>query len=72
MNQDYHKLFTCCVPIKGYVRSAVYDLQRKDYWFIPNDLCNILLKEKDVSINGLIKKYKDIDIKGDFEYLFSM
>ena len=70
MNQDFYRLFACCIPVKGYVRSAVYDLQRKDYWFIPNDLCDILFGEKDVSINGLIKKYKDIDIKGYFEYLF--
>lgn len=70
MNQDFYKLFACCVPVRGYVRSAVYDLQKKDYWFIPNDLCNILIEEKDESISNLVKKYKDIDVKGYFEYLF--
>ncbi|WP_320020263.1 grasp-with-spasm system SPASM domain peptide maturase [Labilibaculum manganireducens] len=70
MNQDYYKLFVCCVPVRGYVRSAVYDLQRKDYWFIPNDLCTILMEEKDECISNLVKKYKDIDVKGYFEYLF--
>ncbi|RUT78845.1 grasp-with-spasm system SPASM domain peptide maturase [Ancylomarina longa] len=70
MNQDYYKLFACCVPVRGYLRSAVCDLQRKDYWLIPNDLCDILLKDKDESVNNLIEKHKGIDVKGYFEYLF--
>ncbi|NOU17740.1 MAG: grasp-with-spasm system SPASM domain peptide maturase [Bacteroidales bacterium] len=40
--RDRFKLFSCCIPVKGYLRSALYDLQRKNYLFIPNSLLDIL------------------------------
>jgi SPASM domain peptide maturase of grasp-with-spasm system len=36
-------LFANCVPIKGHLRSIIYDLQRNNYSFIPNDLFTILV-----------------------------
>lgn len=39
-----YSLFPDCIPIRGYGRSVVYDLLRCDYVFIPNVLCDILLK----------------------------
>lgn len=30
------------IPVKGYNRSVIYDLNRKDYFFIPNELCEII------------------------------
>lgn len=35
-------LFSNCVPVKGFSRSAIYDLHRFDYDYIPNDLYDIL------------------------------
>ncbi len=34
--------FSTCIPVKGYCRSAVYDLQRQDLVFIPNELYHYL------------------------------
>lgn len=38
-----YKLFSCCIPVKGYRRSIVVDTQRSDYFIIPNGLCDILV-----------------------------
>lgn len=38
----FFKLFSDCIPVKGYNRSIIYDLTRKNYEFIPNDLFQIL------------------------------
>jgi SPASM domain peptide maturase of grasp-with-spasm system len=52
------------------VRSAVYDIQRKDYCFIPNDLCDILINEKGRSLNELKLRYSEETIEAYFNYLF--
>lgn len=39
------KLFACCIPVKGFRRSIIYDLQRKQYFFIPNSLFDLLVTE---------------------------
>lgn len=70
MSQDYYKLFACCMPVRGYVRSAVYDIQRKDYCFVPNDLCDILINEKNVSLDELRLKYSEETAEAYFNYLF--
>jgi SPASM domain peptide maturase of grasp-with-spasm system len=32
------KLFADCIPVKGYIRSAIYDLNRNSYKFVPNSM----------------------------------
>ncbi|NOU62246.1 grasp-with-spasm system SPASM domain peptide maturase [Marinifilum caeruleilacunae] len=70
MSESHYQLFSCCVPVRGFARSAIYDLQRKDYWFIPNDLCDLLIKEKGLPISGINEKYKHLDIESYFNFLF--
>lgn len=41
-----------CIPIKGFNRSIVYDLTRKDYFFIPNDLFDALNSDKIIEIKN--------------------
>src|SRR5690349_19024795 len=31
-----------CIPVKGYNRAIIYDILRKDYFFIPNEYYTIL------------------------------
>lgn len=45
-NNKILKLFTCCIPVKGFKRSIIYDLQRKRYFFIPNSLFEMLTSEE--------------------------
>jgi SPASM domain peptide maturase of grasp-with-spasm system len=72
MSQSYYKLFANCIPVKGYTRSAIYDLQRKDHWFIPNVLFDILASYSDQSLKEIKKKYiqEEIDVDEFFEFLF--
>lgn len=57
-------LFECCRPIKGYCRSIIYDLQRTDYEFIPNDLFYL------VSENEISNKTNNSEIEGYLNFLF--
>lgn len=43
---DQFNLYACCVPVKGVMRSVIYDLERNRFDLIPNILYH-LLKEKD-------------------------
>ena len=36
-------VYSNCIPIKGNLRSAIYDLQRNDFDYIPNSLFEILI-----------------------------
>jgi SPASM domain peptide maturase of grasp-with-spasm system len=38
----YFKLFADCIPVRGVVRSVIYDLGRRDFKLIPNELYDIL------------------------------
>ncbi len=52
------KLFANCIPVKGANRSVICDLQKKDVFFIPNDLYDILtLKGK--SVNDIKLKFEN-------------
>lgn len=45
LNHNINKklfLFSCCIPVKGSGRSAIYDLQRDDMELIPNTLIDFI------------------------------
>ena len=35
-------LFSCCIPVKGSARGAIYDLQRDDIELVPNSLVDFI------------------------------
>jgi len=51
------KLHACCIPIRGYGRSIIYDLNRKKFWYIPNDLYDVLLAFDKKTIKQLFQSY---------------
>lgn len=67
-----YKLFSNCIPIKGYRRSIIVDTQRENYYIIPNGLYEILVNDTFYSIKEIKSKikceYHDI-IDEYFEYL---
>lgn len=67
MNDQFFKLFANCIPVKGYKRSIVYDLQRNDFSFIPNELFELLTEYKHLSITELKELYPD-DVETIDEY----
>lgn len=47
------RLFACCLPVRGVVRSTICDLQRAEFHFIPNALYEILTKHRDSTMAQL-------------------
>lgn len=47
------RLFACCLPVRGVVRSTICDLQRGEYHFIPNAMYEILTKHRDATMEQL-------------------
>src|SRR5688572_7843994 len=39
----YFKLFADCIPVRGVVRSIIYDLGRMNFKLVPNELYEILI-----------------------------
>lgn len=56
MNRYFH-IFSCCIPVKGYSRSIICDLQRGDFELIPNCLFEILTEHKNKSIQEIYDIY---------------
>lgn len=73
MNQNKSfKLFSNCIPVKGFNRSVLCDLQRNDLKLIPNDLYDILKNHEGKTIEEIksIFKHEYNDIIDEyFEFL---
>jgi len=66
-------LYSNCIPVKGFKRSAIYDLTRQNYCIIPNELYEILNDRNGKSIERTLKKYGKLNIpviREYFEFLF--
>ena len=61
-------LFACCIPVKGHLRAILYDLNRKIYHFIPNDLANILFDISGKTRDELYLEYSSDDHETLDEY----
>ncbi len=53
------RLFAHCIPVKGYGRGLICDLQRNRIHPVPNILCDILLQEEQQTIAALKACYDD-------------
>jgi len=45
-NSKYFKLFACCFPVNGALRSTICDSQRGNFHFTTKDLYDILQNNK--------------------------
>ena len=61
VKQAYFRLYACCIAVKGHRRSLICDVQRGDFFFIPNILCDLLTKFETHAILA-VKKSKVINI----------
>lgn len=56
-----------CIPVKGHHRSIIYDLERKDYYFIPNFLYQIINTTEIIDFENsdrkVIEKWKSFLLK---------
>jgi hypothetical protein len=58
---DYFVLHSNCVPVKGASRSLICDLQREKYFYIPNDLFEILKTVSSIKINKIYSSFTPED-----------
>jgi SPASM domain peptide maturase of grasp-with-spasm system len=47
------KMYACCIPVKGYSRSIIYDLNRSQYSYIPNSLFNIIKEDEGQTVEKI-------------------
>ena len=66
---NYFKLFACCITVKGHARSALYDLQRNSFEYIPNILFDLLEDCKNLSQADLQVKYLADEWQGISKFL---
>jgi len=59
MNQKIFKLFANCIPVKGAKRCIIADIQRSDFYLIPQGLFEILTEHKNKSIQEICAYYNN-------------
>jgi len=62
-------MYSTCVPVKGAKRSAIYDLQRQELSFIPNDLYDMISRFNKNSVEDILKAYPKTEEETILEYL---
>lgn len=62
------KLYANCIPVYGYTRSIIYDLQRNNFDFIPNGLYKIIREFEGKSIDNVKMNYEQNDHQTIDEY----
>ena len=50
---NYFMLFSCCIPVKGALRSTICDLQRNSFIYIPNEIAHLMSLEKATPIEEI-------------------
>lgn len=55
------RLFHNCIPVKGSQRSLICDLQQCKYYYIPNDLFNILSSRINLNIENLREEFGEVN-----------
>lgn len=72
MSERYYRKFANCLSVRGYVRSVIVDLQRKNYWFVPNDLVDMIIDFPNSSIESICLVYQDrgVFVEEYFAFLF--
>jgi len=74
MNQKkYIHFFSNCQIVIGYTRSIILDLQRSDYWYLPNELAKIITQQSTFELldfRNLLSRFFDEQDITDFIDLF--
>lgn len=54
---EYFKLYASCIPVKGYVQTALCDLHRNKYYLFSNDLFCFINEAKELSVDDMKAKH---------------
>ena len=69
MNEQILLLYEDCKVVTGYKRSAIYDLCRHEFKFIPNSLAQIIDQFKGKPVHELLSAFSEEDQQVIQEYL---
>jgi SPASM domain peptide maturase of grasp-with-spasm system len=64
----YLNFYECCLLTKGIKRSIVVDYQRNFFYFIPNDLAEIIIKCNRETVQNILSKFDDENQKTAIQY----
>jgi len=67
MKNKSYKKFEDCIPVRGYFRSVIMDITRKNYHFIPNVLCDAISAGKLIDEN-IPQEYLDYLLENEFVF----
>lgn len=62
-------LYKHCIPVKGALRSIIYDLWRHVFYYIPNSLYEILIEYSELDIDQLVNVYGEYNLPVIKEYM---
>lgn len=66
-NKDnYINFFSCCLLVRGFERSAIYDIQRENIEFIPNTLIDFVEDIRGRKVNDVLEEYKHNKIAKEY------
>ncbi|AZA53286.1 hypothetical protein [Chryseobacterium sp. G0201] len=57
-NNKYISFFSCCILVKGFERSAIYDIQRENIEFVPNTLINFVEDIRGQKVSDVLEEYQ--------------
>ena len=66
---NYLHLFACCLLTKGHKRSIIVDTQRKNFFFVPNDLYDLLISDIALTVTDFLSSPNESNRKVLREYL---
>lgn len=71
--KKHYRFYECCKVVKGANRTAIYDLQKISYYFIPNSVIEIFKDYENKEIDHLFNDYSSQkeQLKKYFDYLLS-
>jgi len=59
-------LFSCCMPVKGSRRGAVYDLQRDDIELVPNSLIDFIHYINKKPVQDILDEWRDNEVAQEY------
>jgi SPASM domain peptide maturase of grasp-with-spasm system len=62
------KMFSDCIPVKGYKRGCIYDLNRRSFLYVPNSLIDFLFENEGKSKQVILNSYSNDDLSKINEY----
>jgi SPASM domain peptide maturase of grasp-with-spasm system len=66
-NKDkYIHVFSCCIPVKGHERGAIYDIQREEIELVPNTMIDFLEYIKNKKVSSVLEEFESDKMAGKY------